>query len=266
MLDKLKIIPADRILPFEMHSKERSAKLAQELLSEGKLKNPLLVYSLDDDYLMLDDASVLHALQTLDISHVPVQLADAADLTVHAWQRVVTNWTRDELLWFCGKFPRQVRVIDTGGRSLARSESEIRFNDGAAVRLAFKADSHLVRAAITARLCACLNRSHKTFRANLGLNDPDPLRQFPDASAVVYPPAFTITELADIARRNILLPRGIVRIDQPGRILGIDFSLSILKEEVSSVEKELFLRQLLHMRMSSDRTTYYFGSVFMFNN
>jgi hypothetical protein len=266
MIDKLRIISADRITAFESHSPERAEKLAQEILHDGKLKNPVLVCTLGDKFLILDDVSILEALRLLDVVHIPVQVADVGGLSVHPWQRVVENWHEGDLLEFCARFPRQVRVLASPQEELSRHDAEVHFKNKAVYRLSFSSSSVLVRADICAKFCSCMAAGHKSFRTKLNHRDADPLRAFARASAAFFPPVFTIAELAAMALRDIRLPQGIVRIDLPGRLLGIDYSLTILQENVSPDDKEAFLKHLIHMRMSSDRIAYYNGAVFMFNN
>lgn len=266
MIEKLKIIPTASIIPFESPVKERYVRLAQEIQREGRLKNPLLVRPLDEKFLLLDDVTILSALRHLQISHVPVQLADSQDVSVHAWQRLIKDYNGDDFESFCKLFPRQLRAVTPTTDRLGRHQAELRLKDGGRVRMSISSRSPLVRADICCKFYATLCRSYKTFRAKIDYRDPDPLRGYPEASAVLFPPVFTIEELAEVAMRRILLPQGFARIDQPGRVLGIDYSLSILHENVAIAEKESFLYELLRMRMSSDRIAYYNGAVIMFNS
>jgi hypothetical protein len=266
MIEKLKIIPADRVISFESYSEDRAAKLALDIEQDGKLKNPLLVYPLKKNYLLLDDASILAALKTLGVVHVPIQLAGADILSVHPWQRIVEEWRPEDLLNFCSKFPRQIRIEKGPTDQLAANQVEVRFRDDTVFRLRFRSRSYLIRVDMCAKFFDYLSRYRKSYRAKLNYDDSAIFNEFSGASAVVFPPSFSLAELAGIALRNIHLPQGLVRIDQPNRVLGIDYSLSILSQSAPADEKELFLRQLLMMRMSSDRVAYYDGGIFMFNN
>jgi hypothetical protein len=264
MLDKLKIISLDRVVAYEAPAEERVVRLAQEIEREGRLHNPLLVKPLDDLFLLLDDVSILAALDRLNLVHVPIQQSDAA-LTVRPWQRVVENWHADDLVEYCRAFPRQVSISSASG-PLSSRQADIRFSTKAAYRLTFTSDSFLTRCDMVSKLIASCSRAGGGFRAKLALDAPDPLRAFPQATAAVYPPFFSLDELAIIARRGIRLPYGVIRIDQPGRILGIDYSLAILRERAPIEEKESFLKELIRMRMASDRTAYYDGYVMVLNN
>lgn len=266
MIERLKIIPTDNIVSFESSDKERSGKLAQEIQRDGKLRNPLLVQPLNGKYLLLDDVAILSALAQLQISHVPVQLADPRDLSVHAWQRLIKDFSGDDLIAFCKMFPRQLRTVTGASGSLGRHQMEVRFKDGDRLRVSSSSRSPLVRADICRKFYKTLCRKYRTFRAKVDFHDPEPLRGYEDVSAVLFPPLFTLDELADIAARDVLLPQGFARIDQPGRVLGIDYALSILHENVAIDEKESFLYELLRMRMTSDRIAYYNGAVIMFNS
>lgn len=264
MLDKLKIIPLDKIVAFEAPADDRVERLAAEIEEEGKLHNPLLVKPLDNRYLLLDDVAVLAALGRLNLRHVPIQPADAS-LAVRPWQRVVEHWQKEDLLAYLRAFPRQVS-LSTGTGPLTSRQAGVRFRDGGSYRLTFSSDSFFTRCDMICRLIASCGHAGGGFRAKLALDDPDPLRSFPQATAAVYPPFFSLDELAAIAGGHVRLPYGLIRIDQPGRILGIDFALEILQETAPLEEKEAFLKELIRMRMASDRTAYYDGYVLVLNN
>lgn len=266
MIEKLKIIASEQIISFERHSEERFSKLAQIIKRDGKLRNPLLAYPLDGKYLILDDATILMVLRHHGAIHVPVQLADVEEITVRPWQRVVEKLTPDDILGLCRNFPRQIRVEKNMSGGINPNQIEIRFREGDRIRLTFPSKSYLVRADLCSRFFDYLALNHKSYRAKLDYKNPNTLKGFPGAVAAVFPPAFALPELAGLATREIYLPQGIARIDQPNRLLGIDYPVSILGENVPPREKELFLRQLLAMRLSSDRVAYYNGGVFMFNN
>lgn len=266
MLDRLTIVSTDQILPFETASDARALKLAQEIDKEGRLRNPILALPLDDKYLMLDDAAIHSALVRLKITHVPIQLARLELLTVHPWQRVVENWHHRDLVGFCRLFPRQMRLLKNPSSPLFPRQAEVCFRDHTRYRLIFRSDSFLVRADLCIKFVDICSHGSAGFRAKLGYDASNPLGNFPQASAAIYPPFFSIDELGVLARRGIRLPQGLVRVDQPGRILGIDYSLAILKEQAPVKEKESFLRELIRMRMSSDRTVYYDGYVLILNS
>ena len=266
MIEKLKIIASEQIIAFERHSPDRFSKLAQMFKRDGKLRNPLLVYPLDGKYLMLDDATILSVLKHIGAIHVPVQLAGTEELSVRPWQRIVEKWTFDDLHRFCRGLPKQIRIEKAPAADLTANQMEIRFHAGNRVRLTFPSKSYLVRADLCSRLFDYLSLNYKSYRVKLDYKSPDVFKGFSAGAAAVFPPAFVLPELAGMALHDVYLPQGMVRLDQPNRILGIDYPLSILCENVHPLEKELFLRQLLAMRIASDRVAYYNGGVFMFNN
>lgn len=266
MLDKLKIIPSDRIITFESPAEARSTQLAKEIEREGRLRNPLLVQPIDDHYLLLDNASIFSALEQLGVVHILAQIADAENLTVRPWQRMVENLSMDDIVGFVEKFPRQAKIIENPSVSLAPFEAEIRFSDGKTCRVSFESQSPLIRADLCIKFCRYCIQGKNNYKAKINMDDSRALKDYPEASAVVFPPMFSLGELAIIARHGIRLPHDLVRMDQPGRILGVDYGLSILREAASISEKESFLVQLIRMRVSSNRSAYYGGGVFMLNN
>ncbi|MEE9441214.1 MAG: hypothetical protein V3V99_00910 [candidate division Zixibacteria bacterium] len=266
MIDTLKIISIEQITAFENFSDEHANRQVHELKLLGNLRNPLLVYPMKDRFLLLDDSCALKVLNALNVDHVPVQIASKDKVSIYPWQKVVEGWHYVDLVKFCERFPRQIKIItDTTGK-LRRDEAEFRFRDDRVVRLRFVSESFWVRADVYCKLCEDIAWSNKSYRARLEYNHRRQFKEFPKASAVIFPICFSIDELSEFAQKGVLLPRGIVRVDSPDRILGIDYSLAILREKVGAEDKESFLKELIEMRMKADRTTYYFGKVFVFNN
>jgi hypothetical protein len=265
MLNDLKIIDIDRIYQFETYSEERAEILAEELTETGKLHHPLLVYPLDGHYLLLDDATILAALRTLKIEQAPIQGADEVLVTIRPWQRILEDCRRDEMLEFCREFPRNISIEENASKPLAPHQAEIRFTEDESVRFTFAGHSAYVRADVCIRFYRYIVNCYKGYRAKIDYHDRQVYAALPESSSVVFLPAFNLKELAGMAGRGFRLPRGMVRVDQPNRILGIDCALDVLRDNVPIEEKELFLQQLLILRMSSERFAYYGGSVFMFN-
>lgn len=266
MIDTLKIISIEQITAFEDYSDEHANRQINELKLLGNLRNPLLVYPMKDKFLLLDDSCALKALKTLNVDHVPVQIASKDKVSIYPWQKVVEGWYYKDLIKFCDKFPRQIKIISDTTGELPRDEVEFRFKNDKVVRLKFISESFWVRSDVYCKLCEDIAWSNKSYRARLEHNHNQEFKKFPKASAVIFPICFSLDEISEFARKGIILPRGIVRVDSPDRILGIDYSLAILKEKVKIEDKESFLKELIEMRMKADRTTYYFGKVFVFNN
>lgn len=266
MINGLKIIDIDQIIEFELYSEERAEFLAEELSKTGKLRHPLLVYPLNGQYLLLDDATILAALRRLDILQAPVQEAEEGSLSIRPWQRILENCDRADILEFCREFPRNIQIEENVLGPPAANQAEIRFSESESVRLTFTGHSAHVRVDVCTRFYRYIVNCYKGYRAKIDYNDTKLQAVFPESSSVVFLPTFALKDLASMAGRGCNLPRGMVRVDQGNRILGIDCSLNVLRDNVPVHEKELFLQQLLILRMSSDRFSFYGGSVFMFNS
>jgi len=265
MLESLKIIPLDKIVPFETALPGRSQHLVNEIEKEGRLRNPLLVLPLGNRFLLLDDAAFLDALTQLGVNDVIVQMAGASQVTVRPWQRILEKWKLAEFIDFCARYPRQIRLMDKAEGTLGVNEAEIKVSDGSHLRIQFCSRSYMVRADLCIKLNNILTRDIRNYKAKIDLDNNNLFREFPDAAAAFFPPLFSLRVLGGIANHGLRLPQGLVRVDQPGRVLGIDFSLNVLREKDAVVEKEDFLRSLIKLRMADDRTAYYDGFVFMFN-
>lgn len=265
MLEYLKIVPLESLISFESCPPERVNRSLEELTRIGRLKNPLLVSPFSDRYLLLDDSAVLFALKQAQVRHVPIQVATAETLQIRPWQKVVDGWSKADLMAFCQRFPRDIRLHDHVDQQASNNQAEIRFKNDGTIGLDFSSGSYLVRADMFARLYFDIARICNSYRAGISYESVDPFRDFPRASAVIFPPYFSLDELAGVAGHGLLLPRSLIRVDQPGRVLGIDYPMAILQERVSLEEKESFLRELVHLRLSNDCTAYYFGKVIFIN-
>ncbi len=265
MLESLNMISTASLYSFEDAPRDRAEQIAEDIDRHNRLKNPLLVQPIENGYLLLDDASLMTAFSILNLRHVPAQIADLKTLSVRPWQRVIEGWHHHDLVDFALTFPRQVRLIKNPADCLVSFEAEVKFVEGDSYRICFSSDTCLNRADLGIKLAASVARKGRSFKSKLNHRAGDPFDAFPDASAILFPPVFTLDELGLIASRGMRLPHGYIRVDQPGRVLGIDFALSVLQADDPLEEKQQFLREMIRMRMFSDRTAYYDGAVFMFN-
>jgi len=79
-------------------------------------------------------------------------------------------------------------------------------------------------------------------------------------------PAFAFDDLVYAVNTESLFPHGIVDVSASFRLLDIDLPMNVLRAKTPVEEKELFLRDLLHLRQQSRRTSRYTGQVFVLNN
>lgn len=265
MIEFLRIIGIDDILAFEATPDERLAKIESEIIAGGRMHNPLLVTPAGAKFLLLDDAPILAALRRIGVPHLPVQIAEPGSLAVSSWHRIIADITPEDIVSVSAMFPRVIRLLKSPKGNKGHKEIDVCFRGGDHYRLCLQTYSLAVRADLCLKICEKLDRNKGGFRVTSASGMSGLFEDYPAAAAILIPPRFTIEELSGIARRGLALPPGIVRVDHSNRMLGIDFALSILKENVPHEEKEAFLRQLVRLRISSDRTAYFGGGVFMFN-
>ncbi len=94
--------------------------------------------------------------------------------------------------------------------------------------------------------------------------DLDRLRRwYPDMTALVEYPQFTVEQVLAAARSGRLLPAGVTRFVVPGRILRIDIPLAVLEDDRTLEEKNRWLHDLLAEKERTGRIRYYREPVYL---
>jgi hypothetical protein len=88
-------------------------------------------------------------------------------------------------------------------------------------------------------------------------------QEYPDLTALVVFPEYTVDQILQIAQAGQVVPAGITRFIIPGRVLRINADLDYLKSEKSLSEKARWLNRLVMNKLLKGEIRYYEEPVYL---
>ncbi|MGE7217392.1 ParB N-terminal domain-containing protein [Priestia koreensis] len=212
ILKVLELIPVDRLKFHEEGDSQRIKRIMQEIQRDGVLKNPIMVSELQNgDYFLLDGLHRSLAIKELGFKYILAQKVELTQPQVKllSWTHQVPDHINLKPYLISGK--SEVPCF-----TLARSGQEITVYG--------PKDIH-ERVEFMHQLTTNYYKDNELLRLP---ELPDFLA--PGSQYVSFIP-FNKNEFDEIILKNIVTPPGITRLLIPGRILNLQFPLTLLEEE-----------------------------------
>lgn len=262
----LQVVPADQVIPHEQVDERRVERLSKRLNTDGKLANPPIVAQLEDQYVVLDGATRVTAMKALGYPHLIVQVVSPQEgLSLNTWHHAARQVEIDKLLGLLESVP-EVKLV----RSTQQQVLDDMLQYGGLCHLqTVEGETYLVQAAQGVNHLQALNKLTQTYiaasRITRTLNtDVAALQQeYPDLTALVVFPAYTVEQVLQIARAGRVLPAGITRFIIPGRVLRLNVDLEYLKSDASLTDKNRWLYDLVVGKFSDNAVRYYQEPVYL---
>jgi len=244
----LRVVPLARVFAHEHTDPQRVANLAARLEAEGALGNPPIVVETDERYMVLDGATRVAALKQLGVPHVVVQATSVEDgLRLSTWYHAVRGAPVDQLL---------EALSGLADVSLSPSTPEdapdAMFEYGGLCFMHTVRDEvFLVEPAPGANRLDALNAFTNRYigMAHVARTlDSDLIKlqhEYPDLSALVVFPEYTVPQVVQAAQTGRRFSAGITRFIVPGRVLRLGVPLDKLNEDASLGAKNRWLHELL---------------------
>jgi len=263
----LRIVPSDKVFPHELFDQKRVIRLADRLLASGQLKNPPLVMETEKGYMVLDGATRSTALRQLGLPHMLVQVfrADAEGLQLRTWYHVIRQMAAADLLALLHSLPDVELVAST---AVAVTEEQLaygslcslHFADGPVYRLQARPGVNRLEA-LNQLTAAYIDAS---YTSRTLLQDMAQLQhEFPDMTALVVFPVYSVEQVIQLAQAGRRLPAGITRFIVPGRILRVNLDLEVLRADQSLREKNRWLHEQLLDKQRNGRIRFYAEPVYL---
>lgn len=263
----LRIVPAERVFPHELYDQKRVNRLAGRMEREGVLKNPPIVMETDAGYMVLDGATRSTAMQQLGLPHMLVQVfsADTEGLQLKTWYHIIRQMDKAALLRLLGGLS-DVRLVESD----AATVKEDLFEYGGLCYLQFVDGSvFMVKPLPEVNHLDALNRLTSAYidvaHTDRTLNDDVVVLQheYPDMSALVVFPVYTVERVIQVALSGRRLPAGITRFIVPGRILRVNLELEVLRAERPLREKNRWLHERLMAKQTQGEIRYYAEPIYL---
>jgi hypothetical protein len=270
---ELRIVRREAVLPHEKVDTARQIRLIDRLSRDGVLKNPPIVARLGSTrrHLLLDGANRVSALYYLNAPHLLVQVEEYDDpnLVLSHWNHVVRDLEaktlvdmiqnihgvytlesqnredpmEDDRMHLCTVVLGEQRVFHVfGGRDVfdrihfLRKITELYYHGEARIDRVNHEELDVIR------------KHHSNFGALICYRD------------------FTKDEVREAAEHGCRLPSGLTRFLLPRRVLGFNFSVEILRSNLSLEEKQHRLEEAIQKKVNEKLIRYYGEPTFVFDD
>ncbi|MFZ5981055.1 MAG: hypothetical protein ACOYVF_10530 [Candidatus Zixiibacteriota bacterium] len=266
LLSQIKILPADRIYPFEWFELKPTA-IDCQLDDIPLIRNPFMVTPLnDEDYLLLGETALFRLLLAAGLKHIPVQLCSPDKVHLHARKLNLIKFNYIDLHGIEVKFPKHI-VVSRQPRSFMAEYLPLHFN--------FQNSDPLWVYLRNSTLSGCPLPLDAIFRVIMARGRYTPFIDYCDyceavlkidaPSGVVSLPPFSLDDLKSAALAERLYPPEVIKVYSDTRIVNVDFPVSVLGSDMPLAEKESFLRELISFRERSNKTAFFEGQVYILN-
>ncbi len=270
-LPTLRILPLEALILHEDHDLQRTQPLVEKLRAQGVLRNPPIVMPLDDGshrYMVLDGANRVTSLRVLEFPHIVAQVVEPNEsrVTLQTWNHVVWGMKPSKLL-------RSLKQIE--GLSLRKLDThhsvtppdcatlQIRLADGrtylGCLPAEVEAEVRVLHAVVNAyKDCAFLDRTSQTLIESFR-------SVYPDLTALIIFPRFSIQTVLNLAGCGHVLPPGITRFTVSPRVLHLNYPLHELSSARPIEHKQAYLERWIEERLRQKRVRYYAEPTFLFD-
>lgn len=270
-LPKLSIVPISNIVFHEEPDLERSAKLIESIRKENRLKNPPVVatHAGNNNYILLDGANRLTALQELHIPDVLVQHIDLFDpgLIFLHWHHAVEKFTREAFLEKIHSLP-DITITKSPTNQLINNENgdllcQIQFADQSVYSV--HAHTELFQRVKDLRNITDIYKGFQ-YMDRVSYTNLEHLKaNYPRFCALIVFRKLEKDELVQVTNQGMRIPSGITRIIMPKRALRINVPLDILRFDVSIDQKNYWLQNRINEQIRDKSIRFYHEPTFLFD-
>lgn len=271
-LPDLRILPVKSLLLHEEHDVQRSLPLVSRLTADGVLRNPPVVAPIpgEEQFVVLDGANRVTALETLEFPHVLAQVVDYEDeeLILDTWYHLVTGFPHEEfhhdIAELVGVCLEPSELLHARAE-LARREAlaYVAYPGNGVYTICSEGDLHQ-RAARLNDIVNLYKARGKIFRTNTDHLE-NLLPYYDEVTVLVVFPRYQPAEIIELARMGARLPAGITRHVIPRRALRVDFPLDVLRADLPAEDKNVQLHEWLKRKVAGKEVRYYQESTFLFD-
>lgn len=265
----LQVVPLQKVFPHESVDPQRVDRLANRLEADGLLTSPPVVMEAGDQYVVLDGATRVTALKQLGYAHIIVQLVSTEDrLSLRTWYHAIRNADPAKLVKLLDDLP-EISMIESDPQTVLNEMLEY---GGLCYLHTVEDRVFYIEPAPGVNHLTALNRLTETYiqKAHVSrtlTQDMASLRhEYPDLTALVVFPAYTVEQVLQIARAGRILPAGITRFIIPGRVLRLNADLEYLKSDKSLSEKNEWLNRVVLDKLAKGRIRYYEEPVYILDD
>lgn len=268
----LRIVPVESLEPLYLANENSIRQAVDYLKRDGHQKSPLAITEIVNGRpVILDGVARWEAFRRLDVKDVLVQIVPRNDpnLVLSSWRHIVNHLSTRELSEIATKLKLELTPINSDELDIGA----LSHNDRV---IALTGDNRAFTINLDRSDIVAFTRNLRSLVRAYSANSqvvkvaPEPSNNahlyFGRGVAFIFLPCYRKSEVDNLFTAGEKLPANLLCFSFPRRFLGIKISLSILSEDAPAEEKNGFLDELLRMRMSYSRATYYPQSVYLMND
>jgi hypothetical protein len=260
----LQVVSLEQVLLHENTDQRRVDRLKARLSADGILSNPPIVIKTNSHYVVLDGATRTEAFKQLNYPDIVVQVVSPDNgVDLHTWHHVIGGLTQPDLLKMLADIPE----IEVKKSNLQKVYSEL--YNGLCYLHTASDEVYIINAAPDAEPFYALNKLTETYisgthvERTLNKKMTTLRNEFPEMTALVVFPEYTIDRVLHIAQSGQRMPAGITRFIIQGRVLRVNVDLDYLKSNKPLAEKNAWLRQLIVKKLNNGAVRYYQEPVYL---
>jgi len=272
-IPEIRIVPIEKLMLHEMEELKRTRRLEERIISDGFLKNPIIVGRVkcdDSKFLLLDGVNRVSAMKNLGFTDITAQIVDYfnRNVGVHAWCHLIHDFDPQDLL---EKIKDIERVdLEKTNRKRARILLEEKkivcclFFRNKDVFIIKSRNDLKTRASKLADVVNVYSESSMVHR----MSETEAtflLRKQKTPTAVVIIPVYEKKDIVNLAFNGVRLPSGVTRHVIPSRALNLSVDLALLKCDLSLEDKNKLIREMVNQKIIYGKTRFYRESVFVFD-
>ena len=260
----LRIIPVSQIFPFEWNQQKGKS---DELLECNHIRHPFLVTRTDvNKYILLENSCDFYAYQSLGLKELPVQLVQADKLVLSGGEIGLYAFDSDDI----------EQIVEYSGGSIYsdKNRPDNKFLKLTQIEISIgDTKENLYLSNFESGGCSVsLENLFRYFEKHGGYRLIKSKKALSDSLTKIHLfkakfnlPSIRLADIIEAVKVGNLYPPMITSVLTPVRMFNIDYPVSILKADISVKEKEEFLKELLQLREQTEKTSFYQGSIYLFN-
>ena len=267
---RLRFVPLEQLLLHEEDDPYRVQRIVDAIARDGFLRNPPIVAEYQSRYIVLDGATRVTALRSMGFRDALVQIVeyDKETVDLSVWNHVIVGLSPDHLLANLADIDEfTVQLVDntTALQRLSARDIEacIMMRNGSQFAVLCEGDI-CDKADLLCQLVSVYRGKAEVHRT-AAINMPLLIKEYPNVSAVIAFPAFSPSDVVEIALKGSKIPMGVTRHLIPGRALGLNIPIEKFKDSSSLEEKNAWLDESIRQRLKVNKIRLYQEPVFVFD-
>ena len=262
----LRVVDIKDVVKHELIDPRRVEKLKATLSQADVFTNPPIVAEDKDKYIVLDGATRTTAMRELGFNHMIVQvLSSLNDCKLDTWQHVIRKVDPRQIIDLLNAMP-EITLVETPSGDVLEKMAE---HGGLCYMITTNEKYYHIQPAPDVNHLDALNRLTNAYieasvvTRTTHIDIGELIKAYPDMAALMVFPKYGPRQVVQIARSGHALPAGITRFLIPGRVIGLNAQMDILKAGATLQEKNQWLYQFTMEKLDYDKARLYQESVYL---